>query len=416
MLRQVNAPAKFLDKWSGHVIGRLLGGAARAFGLFGRADLASPPREILIVKFCCMGDAVLVVPSLRALRETFPGARVTMLCTPRTLPIFQDCEYLDEVSVFKLTGSRGAAEFVTAGIPALFRTLGMLRARRFDVAIDFDNYYNWTTFLSFLAGVPTRVGFDPPGQGRRFLLTNPVPYAGDRHMVEFYLDLPRAIGADTDHRDPELPVAPGAASWAKTFLADHGHVPGSRPLVALSPGRSEAWHFIRWSEEDFVATGEALHEEFGARVLLVGGKSEVGIAERMVGLLTARGVPSIDATGRSDLHQSKALLRHADLLVCNDSGPMHLSAAVGTPTLAVFGPANHWRWGPYGLQHRVERTELPCSPCLFMGKLGVCPGKELACLDVPRSRVIRTAGEMLRTRLADPAVSSTELESPPVRQ
>jgi ADP-heptose:LPS heptosyltransferase len=77
---------------------------------------------------------------------------------------------------------------------------------------------------------------------------------------------------------------------------------------------------------------------------------------------------------------------------------MHLSAAVGTPTLAVFGPANHWRWGPYGSAHRVERLELPCSPCLFMGKLGICPAKELACLDVPRDRVVRTAAGMLRER------------------
>lgn len=399
MLRQVNAPAKFVDKWSGLVFGRFLGGLFRALGLFGRPVPAAPLREILIVKFCCLGDAVLVVPSLRALRETFPGARITMLCTPRTAPIFQDCEYLDEVKLFALTGSRGAAEFVTAGVPALFRTLGMLRERRFDVVIDFDNYYNWTTFLGFFAGIPTRVGFDPPGQGRRFLLTNPVPYAGDRHMVEFYLDLPRAIGADTERREPALPVSGEALQWSRTFLAGHGYEVGTRPLVALSPGRSEAWHFIRWSEENFVATGEALHLRFGAQVLLVGGRSEIAIAERMAGLFAARGIGVIDATGKSDLQQSKALLQSADLLVCNDSGPMHLSAAVGTPTLAVFGPANPHRWGPYGEQHRVERLELPCSPCLFMGKLGVCPAKELACLDVPLMRVIRTAEEMLRARL-----------------
>lgn len=400
MLRQVNAPAKFVDKWSGHLFGRLFGGLARLLGLFGRDQLAAAPRDILIVKFCCMGDAVLVVPSLRALRETFPKARLTMLCTPRTLAIFQDCEYLDEVRVFQLTGARGAAEFLTAGVPALLRTLGWLRARQFDAAVDFDNYYNWTTFLSFFAGIPVRVGFDPPAQGRRFLLTHPVAYAGDRHMVEFYLDLPRALGADTAHRDPALPVAAEALRWAEQFLAAGGYAPGAAPLVALSPGRSEAWHFIRWSESNFIATGEALQRGFGTQLMLVGGKSEVEIAARMAAAFAERGIRVIDATGKSDLHQSKALLRLCDLLVCNDSGPMHLSAAVGTPTLAVFGPANHWRWGPYGDLHRVEREQLPCSPCLFMGKLGVCPGKELACLEVPRERVIATATDMLRARLA----------------
>lgn len=406
MLRQVNAPTKFLDKWSGHTLGRLFGGLARVLGIFGRQRLAAPPREILIVKFCCMGDAVLVVPALRALRETFPGVRLTMLCTPRTLPIFQDCEYLDEVQVFQLTGSRGGVEFLTSGVPALFKTLRLLRARHFDAVIDFDNYYNWTTFIGFFAGIPIRVGFDPPGQGRRFLLTNPVPYAGDRHMVEFYLDLPRAIGADTPHRDPALPVSQAATAWARGFLAEHGFFPGSRPLVALSPGRSEAWHFIRWSEENFVATGEALNRDFGAQLVLVGGRSEIAISERMRRLLAERGIDAIDATGRSDLHQSKALLQLADLLVCNDSGPMHLSAAVGTSTLAVFGPANYLRWGPYGARHRVERLDLPCSPCLFMGKLGVCPAKELACLDVPLTRVIRTASEMLRDLARDTRTSA----------
>lgn len=400
MIRQVNAPTKFIDQWSGLLLGRLLGGIARALGMFGSSSLSAPPREILIVKFCCMGDAVLILPSLAAVRQKFPGARITMLCTPRTLPIFQDCEYLDEVQVFQLTGTRGPAEFLTSGVPALVKTLAGLRSRHFDVAVDFDNYYNWTTFLIFFAGIGTRVGFDPPGQGRRFLLTNPVPHAGDRHMVEFYLDLVRAIGADTAQRDPVLRVSESATAWAREFLARNDHEPGSCPLVALSPGRSEAWHFIRWSEENFVATGEALHREFGAQVLLVGGSAELAIAERMSAQFAARGVRVIDATGKSNLHQSKALLQLADLLVCNDSGPMHLSAAVGTPTLAVFGPTNHRRWGPYGAQHRVERLDLPCSPCLFMGKLGVCPAKELACLDVPLTRVTRTAGEMLRARLA----------------
>lgn len=399
MLRQVNPNAKFLDKWSGLLLGRILGGLARLLGIFGRASLDGPPREILIVKFCCMGDAVLVVPSLRALRETYPAARLTMLCTPRTQPIFQDCEYLDEVQLFQLTGTGGVGEFLTSGLSSLFRTLSRLRARHFDVAIDFDNYYNWTTFLSFFAGVTVRVGFDPPGQGRRFLLTKPVPYDANRHMVEFYLDLARAIGADTARRDPALPVSDEALAWARKFLADAGHEAGSKPLVALSPGRSEAWHFIRWGEEHFVATGEALHRDFGAQLLLVGGRSEVAIAERMAGMFTARGVRVIDATGRSDLHRTKALLRLCDLLVCNDSGPMHLSAAVGTPTLAVFGPSNHWQWGPYGERHRVERLDLPCSPCIVIGKLGICPGKELACLDVPSERVIRTGGAMLRERL-----------------
>jgi len=380
----------------------VLGALARLAGRFGRARLERPPHRILLVKFCCLGDAVLVVPSLRALRTTFPDARISMLCTPRTQPIFRDSELLDEVRLFNLTGSRGFAEFLTAGLPALFATVRELRSRRFDVVVDFDNYYNWTTFLSFAADIPTRVGFDPPGQGRRHLLTNPVRYAGDRHMVEFYLDLARAIGADTPERDPSLRVGEAAARWADEFLASEPAARGDGPLVALSPGRSEAWHFIRWPEGDFAGAGEALHREFGARLMLIGGRAEAAIAERMRAMLSARGIPVVDAVGRSSLEQSEALLSRCDLLICNDSGPMHLAAAVGAPTLAVFGPANHLRWGPYGAAHRVVRLDLDCSPCLFMGKLGVCPRRELECLGVPRERVIAVARGMLRERLGAP--------------
>lgn len=412
MRRQINTTAKLLDLWAGRLLGPLVAGTARLIGRFGTTTLAGAPREILLVKFCCMGDAVLVVPSLRALKQRFPDARVTMLCTPRTLPIFHGSRDLDEVKVFRLTGSKGLGEFVTAGIPALVRTLRDLRSHRFDAIIDFDNYYNLTTFLGFAVGAPVRVGFDPPGQSRGHLLTHRVPYSGDRHMVEFYLDLVRAVGADTKDKDPGLSVDPSSTAWARTFLSEAG-VPPGQPLVALSPGRSEAWHFIRWAEERFAATGEALHRRFGAHVLLVGGPAEVAIAGRMKATLVARGVPVTDAVGRSDLKQSEALLQACDLLVCNDSGPMHLAAAVGTPTLAVFGPANHWRWGPYGSAHRVVRREIDCSPCLFMGRLGVCPRTELECLDVPLERVIAVASEMLEARAdARPAAADPALEAP----
>lgn len=398
MKRQVNAPAKFIDRWSGRILGRLLGGIARALGRFGSPRLDAPPRRILLVKFCCMGDAVLIEPALRALRRTFPAAHVTMVCTPRTLPIFEGSELLNEVLRFPLTGSRGLGEFLTHGLPGLFAMLGRLRRQPYDVAIDFDNYYNWTTFLPFAAGVRTRVGFDTPGQGRSNLLTNPVPYAGEKHMVEFYLDLVRAIGADTPDRSPVFHLPAESHAWARTFLAAAGHARGEQPLVALSPGRSEAWHFIRWAEDNFVATGAALHERFGARLLLVGGPAERAISERMVAALRARGIAAIDAVGRSDLRQSAALLAECDLLVCNDSGPMHVAAAVGTPTLAIFGPTSHKLWGPYGPEHRVARLDLDCSPCLILGKLGVCPRQLLECLGTPVGQVIALATGMMESR------------------
>jgi heptosyltransferase II len=398
MQRQVNAPMKFLDKWSGHLLGRALGGVARALGRFGSPRLAAAPGQILIIKFCCMGDAVLVLPSLRALRARFPGAKITMLCTPRTIAIFKDCADLDEVLLFQLTGSRGIGEFLTTGLASLFRTMGSLRTRRFDLVVDFDNYYNWTTFVGFATGAPTRVGFDPPGQGRRFLLTNPVPYAGDRHMVEFYLDLPRAIGADTDNKSIALPLAPDDAAWAAAYLDEHGLKRDGKPVVILSPGRSEAWHFIRWAEENFVAAAVALHRTHGAHVLLMGGSAEAAIAERIVSGLAAHQVPAINTVGQTSLKQSEALLQRADLLICNDSGPMHLGAAMGVPTLAVFGPANPARWGPYGPEHRVARLDIDCSPCLFMGRLDKCPRQLLECLHVPVEDVVRVADEMLARR------------------
>jgi len=398
--RQVNTPTKLLDKWSGHTLGRILGGIARALGRFGRPRLAASPRQILLVKFCCLGDAVLVIPALRALRNTFPGARLTMLCTPRTVAVFQDSSCLDEVLLFQLTGSRGIGEFLTGGLSSLVKTLRLLRARRFDVVVDFDNYYNWTTFLGFATGAPTRVGFDPPGQGRRFLLTHPVPHVGDRHMVEFYLDLARAIGADTTDKTIELPLQAGAENWASDYLAACGYHRDGKPLVVVSPGRSEAWHFIRWPEENFAAAAEALHRRHGAHVLLIGGSAEVPIAERIATMLSARSVSVINAAGKTSIGQSQAVLKQADLLICNDSGPMHIGAAMGVPTLAVFGPANPVRWGPYGPEHRVVRLDLDCSPCLFMGKLGKCPRQYLECLQVPVDAVVRTAEEMLDRRRA----------------
>src|SRR5262249_54896885 len=154
---------------------------------------------------------------------------------------------------------------------------------------------------------------------------------------------------------------------------------------------SEAWHFIRWAEANFVAAAEALHARHGAHIVLMGGGAEVAIAQRIEAMLAARGVAVLNTVGRTSLEQSEAILHQADLLICNDSGPMHIGAAMGVPTLAIFGPANPLRWGPYGAAHRVVRLDLDCSPCLFMGKLDRCPRQLLECLHVPVAGVVRAA-------------------------
>ena len=270
------------------------------------ADIGS----ILVRQVNWVGDAILTLPALAALRRRFPQAEISVLGRPWVAGLFADQPVADRVIAYQSDGAH-------RGLSGRWALARRLRRKRFDLAVLFPNSLD-AAVVPWLAGIPRRVG--TPTEGRRLLLTHPVrvaPHPAERHQVFRYLAVVRSLGADGDPT-PRLAVGGEALQAADRLLADTGVAPGECCL-AVNPG-SIYGSAKRWPAERFAAAADALADRWGARVLLVGSGKEVAVLEAVARAM--RHEP-IRLWGRTDLRTLAAVLRRSRLLLTNDTGTMH---------------------------------------------------------------------------------------------
>jgi heptosyltransferase-2 len=306
-----------------------------------------------------VGDAVMTVPALRELRRLLPGAHVTLATRAWARGIFDGADFIDDLLVTD-GDARGPLPF--------FRQVAAWRAGRFDLAVLLPNSTE-SALVAFAARVPARVGYATQGRGR--FLTHPlaVPdWRAARHEVFYYLnivaELERALTGGTPASRPEpddsLAVAETRREEALAILAKHG-AGISRPLVALCPGSTNS-RAKRWPAERYAALADRLIEEAGAEVVIIGAREELDVTREVVGRMRRRPVV---LTGETDLAQTAAVLSLSNLLVTNDTGPAHLAAALGRPTLVIFGPTNPLTTRPYSPAAGIVRHPPDCAPCML---------------------------------------------------
>lgn len=369
--------------------------------------MSRSPRRILAVKLADIGDALLVTPALRALREAHPEARLDVLTTPQSEVVFRHGGLVDEVLLFRK--ERWDHPLAALSRPIAPLRLGRdLRARRYDAVALFHPLSTRFGALKHAAlvrstGAPLRAGLARPGSPRAWFLNR---RAVDRgygawHVVEAGLAVAEALGARATRSD--LAFRPGVAAEAQAEALVTGLPRGDGPLagrmVALHPGAGAFSAARRWRPEGFAAVADGLARQ-GATVLLVGREGDGCSATR-----AAAKEPLRDLSDRTDLPTLAALLARCDLLVGNDSGVSHVASAMDTPVLAVFGPSEERSWGPWWPRerraptpHRVVSLNLPCRPCFYRGHAIGSP-RGCATRDclawLPASRVLDAAREML---------------------
>ena len=323
-----------------------------------------PARNAIILQSAWLGDSLLTLPLARDVKAALPGCRVTVLTLPKSAPLFQDCPHVDEVILDDKRGIHG-------GPGGLWRLARALRARRFDLAVIPHRSLR-SALLAWLAGAPRRIGFN--SSAGRLLLTDAVPFTWLMHDLERNLSLLRRLQPELRLRpDESLYLAPDAAATAavNARLAEDG-VPPEGTVVGVHAGA--AWATKRWPAERFAELCRRLRAA-GMRVVLLGAASERTLC---AGIARASG--ALDWTGRTDLMELKALMGRLALMITNDSGPMHLAAAAGVPTLALFGPTTReLGFFPYGARNRVVEHELACRPCSLHGTR-VCPAGHFLCM------------------------------------
>jgi len=339
-----------------------------------------PPASLLVRATNWLGDAVMTTPALAGLRGAFPGARIALLAKPLVAELFRHHPDVDEVIVYERPGRH-------EGATGRLRLGGELRRRRFDAALLLQNAFD-AALVAFLARIPERAGY--PTDGRRLLLSLPVPLTRDilqRHEVEYYLCLLDGLGVPRP-KPPilKLLVTDEERAGIASRLASLGLKPGS-PIVAINPGATYG-SAKRWYPDRFAAVADALSEEWGAAVAVVGSPAETPLAGEIEAAVR-RGV--VNLAGKTTVREMMALLSLSSFLVTNDSGPMHIGAALGVPLVAIFGPTDWRRTSPWTSLAKVVRVEIDCSPC----SLRTCDRGHECMLAVTPEMVVDAARQLL---------------------
>jgi len=339
-----------------------------------------PPVTLLVRATNWLGDAVMTTPALAGVRESFPDARIVLLARPLVAELFRHHPDVDEVMVYERPGRH-------EGALGRLRLAGELRRRRFDGALLLQNAFD-AALIAFLGRIPERAGY--PTDGRRLLLSLPVPLTREileRHEVEYYLCLldglgiPRPVPASL-----KLAVVEEEKEAMARRLASLGIEPGT-PIVVINPGATYG-SAKRWYPDRFAAVADALSAEWGAKVVVVGSTAEAPLADEIE---AATLTPPVNLAGKTAVREMMALLSLSSFLLTNDSGPMHIGAALGVPLVAIFGPTDWRRTSPWTDRARIVRVEIDCSPC----KRRVCDRGHECMLGVTPDMVIAAAKELL---------------------
>jgi heptosyltransferase-2 len=313
--------------------------------------------KILVRGTNWVGDAVMTIPALRALRRIFADAEITLHTRAWAEGIFRDAAFLDRIITFDKTKSK---------IKDALAQSKELRKHEFDLAVLFPNSFE-TALVSKLARVPRRFGYAK--ESRSFLLTDAVPmpaWKNERHEVFYYLNLVAEIeksyfGTQTaleNEPQTDLTVSEERRAAARFFLEESGVDP-SKKTVALGVGSTNS-RAKRWHSAAYAKLNDLLQAESNLNVVLVGAKDERDVAAEVYE--KAESKPLI-LTGKTNLAEAVAVLSEIDLLVSNDMGLAHIAPAVGTGTLVIFGPTNEKTTQPIGSE--IIRQPVECAPCML---------------------------------------------------
>jgi heptosyltransferase-2 len=337
-------------------------------------------KRILAVKLADLGDLLAVTPALQALRAAHPSSRIDLLTPPSSAGLLRGAPFVDEIVSFdKFAFDTPAGLLNLKGILRTTRFLISLRRRRYDAIALFHHFtLTWGTtkfaILSLVSSARARAGLD---NGRGWFLTEKVRDEGFGavHEVEYWLRVAARLGGDCGAGwKPSIPIEPADREVAAKLLGG-----SKRPTVAVHTGAG--WYSLAriWPTERFAQVARALIAEEGASIVVLGGPDETEQAARLVEQIGYNG-RVLNMAGRTSIHQTAAVIERCDLFLGNDSGPMHIAAAVGTPVVAVFGPSNQAAWGPYTppgeeSKHTIVARDLPCMPCFYRGhSLGLREG------------------------------------------
>ncbi|HEY7090212.1 MAG TPA: lipopolysaccharide heptosyltransferase I [Tepidisphaeraceae bacterium] len=311
-----------------------------------RIELPSPPRRILLIKPSALGDVVHTLPVLNLLRRRWPDANITWLIASAFAGLVEGHPQLSDVITFDRNRLAQSWYNPRAAVE-LLRFIRGLRLQPFDLVIDLQGLFRSGT-LTALTRAPVRVGFSNARELAHLFYTHHVPIdTMDQHAIDRCLNVTEALGCGREPVEFHFVTGDGDRSHIDQLLNGVGR------YAVLLPGTN--WLTKRWPIDKFASIVQPLRQQLGLSTIVAGGPDVVELAAQ---------IPSaVNLAGKTTLRQLVALIERSQLVIANDSGPMHIAAALNKPLVTMFGPTNPLRTGPYRRLESVVRVDIPCSPC-----------------------------------------------------
>jgi heptosyltransferase-2/heptosyltransferase-3 len=343
--------------------------------------------RILLVRPDHLGDVLLTTPAIHALRKAKPRAELHALVGPWSAEALATNPDLDSVITLPFPGfSRSPKKNLQSPYELALRSARQLRVIGYTSAVIFRPDHWWGAMLAHLAGIPERIGYDLPDVAR-FLSIAVDPEPG--HVVEQNLRLIRLWTGRIEPASAEYVFRFDQAdrTYADEVLRQSG-VDTEQPIVCIHPGAG-TW-VKRWHEADWAKVADTLREQLNAAIVFTGGDHEMLMAREITGRMTG---PAHVMVGETSVAQMAALYARAQVVLGPDSGPLHLAVAVGTPTVALFGPADPAEFGPWGNKnkHITLTSDIGCRPCKVLDWGGDNPDFHPCLREISVGRVLDAA-------------------------
>ena len=311
--------------------------------------------RIIIVRMDRIGDVVLSSPAIKAVRDAYPGSRISVLVRPYAREAVESNPCIDEVITYDKSGRE-------KGLLGKIKFISSLRSKKFDLAIILHPK-NSSHILVFLAGIPKRLGYNKKSGiflTKRILHTKQY---GLKHEIDYALDLLRYIGIESTDKKLHFPVNRESEERIKSLFDKNG-ISQNDLIITIHPAAS--CRSRRWALERFAKASDSLAEMYNARIIIISGPGEDKLmGDKVASLMKSK---PFNLAGKTSVSDLASILRRSHLLISNDSGPVHISCAVGTPVISIFSRKDRGlspsRWGPVGPKDIVLHKDAGCDICL----------------------------------------------------
>lgn len=327
-------------------------------------------KEILIIKFAAIGDVILMVPMIRLLKKMHPEAKITFLCSGINYGMVKRVKYVDEVINYNIHS-------VVSNPVKFFEFLKNIRKKTYDLVIDAEQWSRINAILTVFLKKKYTIGFKFEKQYKHAYYDAISIHSKKIHEVENFLSLLNIIGIHSHDEDKylEFDLSDEALNFAEDFWIENNLK--DKYVICLQPGSGVNGYAREWKDEYYSALGKRLTSDFvDVRILLTGLKSDFERCEKIV---NAIGKNALNIAGKNNMDKDLAIVKKSNLMICGNTGILHLAASVKTKTIGLHGPNNPVIWGAYDKNAIVVQSDIYCSPCLYLGHDFGC--KAPVCMD-----------------------------------